>query len=539
MEQHLAPYLPPQAGSFFWAHRGGARLPRKADGSLLLPDVCLDLREGRGDQYEFVIEGRGSTIKGRATPQPCTDADAKRRDRRARLRGAAEKKKRARRHLVHVEWKFDPEAKIPMEEEYIPGGVPRTHYHLRFRDTGSCHHLPDDEVLRTARTGPADEVVLTIQIEEDHSRHIEGATFAVTRGEVEWVLTKHAPAKLRDDFEMARITEDAARAAVLFDRFLIRHERLVRDHAAGRRYTPVEVWEDRDPLSQGRRDRPIRYRTPKVTAALKEALSAIDVDHWHRCLFVTVAPPPDVDDVEFLRDAEEILKKLAQGPEPCYWLRSTETRAWLPKGAFDRPAPLRLHDHYLLRDWANVLPKERDDRKYSIEGQLIVAMKRKYPSMAAEAIHVQQVNNRQHMIRLVRGEKGGPPYMCKDVEDPGRVIGRRWWNDGNEEPNLAAILHDKSVLNCVQISGDQWRVQVDEMACRRVRQMILDYLNQPTPAHAVQFAYYALERPTIFGILADAGIDVTAVPQSWRYRRPPILDDVPASLGIWRPSPPD
>lgn len=534
MEQHLAPYLPPQAAAFFWAHRGEARLPRKADGTLLLPDVCLDLREGRGEQYDFVLEGRGSTITGRATPKPCTDADARRRDRRARLQGAAEKKRRARRHLVHVEWKFDPDAVIPMEEEHIRGGVTRNHYHLRFRETGSWHQLPSDETLQTARTGIPEEIVLTVEIEEDEARHIEGAKFEVTRGEIEWILTKFGPANIRQAFEMAWITEDHERLSAVFDRFVHRHARLIRDHAAGRRYTPIEVWEDRDLLSQGRTGRPIRHRTPKVTAALKEALSAINLDHWHRCLFVTVAPPPDVDDVQFLRDAEEIVKELAKGHEPFYWLRSTETRAWRPKGAFERPTAPRLHDHYILRDRADILPEERDDWKYSIEGELIVAMKKKYPSMAPEAIHVQQVNNRQHMTRLMRGEKGGPPYMCKDVEDPGRPIGRRWWNDGNEELDLAAIVDQVPMLNRVQVTGDRWRVHVDEKTYRRVRGLILDFLDQPTPAHAVQFAFYALERPTIVGILADAGIDVSAVPPSWRYRRPPILDDIPASLGTWR-----
>lgn len=539
MDQHHAPYLPPQAASFFWSHRGGARLPRKGDGTLLLPDVCIDLRDGRGDQYDFVLEGRGSTITGKATPRPFTDADARRRERRARLQGAAEKKRRAKRHLVHVEWRFDPDSQIPMEEEHIPGGVRRRHYHLRFRETGSWHQLPSNESLQQARTGSPEDVVLQVQIEEDPARHIEAATFEVTRGEVEWILTGYAPAKIRQDFELAWIIGDKSRLSVVFDRFLQRHERLVRDHAAGRRYTPVEVWEDRDPLSEGRTGRPIRHRTPKVSAALREALSAIDLDDWHRCLFVTVAPPPDVDDVQFLRDAEAIVKKLAQGPGPFYWLRSTETRAWRPKGAFDRPAPLRLHDHYLLRDWANVLPKERDDWKYSIEGELIVEMKKKYPSMSPQAIHVQQVNNRQHMTRLVRGEQGGPPYMCKDVEDPGRVIGRRWWNDGNEDPGIARPFDEQRLINQVQVSGDRWRVNVDEKTYRRVREKILDHLDRPTPAHAVQFGFYALERPTVFGLLADAGIDVSKVPESWRYRRPVILDDIPASLGTWRPRPPN
>ncbi|MDK2972502.1 MAG: hypothetical protein PWP23_2257 [Candidatus Sumerlaeota bacterium] len=534
MEQHLAPYLPPQAGSFFWAHRGGARLPRNADGSLLLPDVCLDLREGRGDQYDFVLTGRGSTITGTATPKPCTEANAKRRDRKARMQGAVEKKRRSRRHLVHVEWKFDPDAEIPMEEEHIPGGITRTHYHLRFRDTGSWHGLPSAETLRTAQTGPPEETVLIIDIDEDEARHIEGATFEVSRGEIEWILTKFSPANIRQAFEMAWITEDNEKLSAVFDRFVHRHERLIRDHATGRRYTPVEVWEDRDSLSQGRTDRPIKHRTPKVTAALREALSAINLDHWYRCLFVTAAPPPDVNDVQFLRDAEEILKRLALGPEPFYWLRSTETRAWRPKGPYDRPAPLRLHDHTLLTSWRDIRPEERDDWANSIEGQLIVEMKRNYPSMSSRAIHVQRVHNRRHMSRLVRGQKGGPPYMCKDVDYPGRAIGRRWWNDGNEDPGLAASFGEELVLNQVQVSGDRWRVQVDQNTFQRVRQSILEYLDRPTPAHAVQFAFYALERPTIFGVLVDAGVDVSAVPQSWRFRRSVILDFIPASLGTWR-----
>lgn len=99
----------------------------------------------------------------------------------------------------------------------------------------------------------------------------------------------------------------------------------------------------------GRSGRPTRGLTAMVGRGFLQALSEVNLDSWFRSLFITIAPPPWVDQIAFLRCAEEYLRdkrtlRVKHGKKNEITEYPCDTGRWKQSGSAVNLTKLHLDD---------------------------------------------------------------------------------------------------------------------------------------------------------------------------------------------------
>ncbi|CAN5502334.1 hypothetical protein BH09SUM1_BH09SUM1_01210 [soil metagenome] len=496
---------------------GRTKPPKRPDGTLAVAPVCVDVAAGLVEDYQLEVTGtrKGRRLDLRFVPRPDSSAADRAWEHAAFCGRAGE---RQDRHVGHVET-------FPSPGKWADKPV-------MFGDTNDILAMYDVPARRRSL----------------HDRYVvqrERASLPLYRAEMEALLA--SPSFLASCgyyylLDSIAICSDLARgrgadakkrhakltAKVLAKKRHLVERRVIKDHL-------VEEPLIAEVSSKGRSGRPVTARSAKVTRKFKRALAELDLDRWYLAIIITIAPPPNVDPIEFLRVADEFIRDfllLSDGrggivEHPCEMFRATEPRHHPSaiKNLYD-PKQLGLHDHTAVVAWNYMRPEERRKWGERVRVALLSHLTKKFgPLPYAEdgsrpCVHVQCIKDYDHFEVWMHGKEGAPPYILNDIK--GRLdipIGRNWTAHRNPPPELPEYPSrlDEVEEGIAVVDGERWAVKISGEAGLRFRDHFCQITGRRAPKLAARMEVYDADQEEIVYLLERVGADCRAIHEAWRY----------------------